>query len=136
MKVDVVHASRRPPWPLWAAALVLAWLALGSLAIWLADYRGRDIQLCTFKRLSGVACPTCGFTRGALHFVRGHLIRAWLCNPFLFTVLGLFFAATGLRLGFARRVKVQLTRAERTIALVLVVGLFLLNWAYVIVYVG
>lgn len=135
MKVEVVHASRRPPWPLWAAALVLAWLALGSLAIWLADYQGRDIELCTFKRLLGVACPTCGFSRGGLHFVHGHVVRAWLCNPFLFSVLGLFFAATGFRLFFARRVKVRLTRTERTIALVLVVGLFLLNWAYVIVYV-
>ena len=135
MKIELVHVSRRPAWPLWAAVLVLGWLTLGSLAIWLADYRGRDIELCTFKRISGVACPTCGFTRGALHFVHGHVIRAWLCNPFLFSVLGLFFAVTGFRLFFARRLKVHLARTERMIAFVLVVALFLLNWAYVIVYV-
>jgi hypothetical protein len=71
-----------------------------------------------------------------LSFLQGHVVRAWLYNPLLFSVLGLFFAATVVRVIFVRSVRISLTGTERLIAWVLAFALFLANWAYVILYVG
>jgi hypothetical protein len=51
-------------------------------------------------------------------------------------VLGLFFAATAVRVIFARSVRISLTGTERLIAWILVFALFLANWIYIIFYVG
>jgi hypothetical protein len=133
--MEVIHASRRPPWPLWAVMVVLAWLALGSLVIWLSGHLGRPVQLCLFKQLTHIPCPTCGFTRGALCLLHGEVGKAWLCNPFLFSVLGLFFGAAIVRVLFARCVRVHVTWTERVAAWILVIALMSANWAYVILYV-
>jgi len=94
------------------------------------------VSLCLFKRITGLPCPTCGFTRGLLSLLSGRPGQGWLCNPLLFSVLVLFFLATGIRVLFARAVKIRLTRMERIIAWLLVGVLFAANWAYVIFYVG
>jgi hypothetical protein len=62
--------------------------------------------------------------------------QAWLYNPLLFSVLALFIAATGIRILFARGLRIRLTRIERIIAWLLAAGLLAANWAYVIFYVG
>jgi hypothetical protein len=136
MKVELVQVCRRPPWPLWAVLIVLVWSGLGVAALWLSAHLGRPVDLCLIKRLTGVPCPTCGFTRGALSFLHGQAGRAWLYNPLLNSALALFFAATAIRVIFARGVRISLTRAERSAAWIVAVVLFLANWAYVILYVG
>ena len=136
MKIEMVHVSRRPRWPLWAVLIVVVWSALGAVALGLSAHLGRPAELCLIKRFTGVACPTCGFTRGALSFVLGQAGQAWLYNPLLNSALALFFAATAVRVIFARGVRISLTRAERSAALIAAVALFLANWAYVILYVG
>ena len=132
MNIQVVHISRRPQWPLWAVSVVLVWLALGGTAVWLGTHLGRPVQLCLFKRLTHLPCPTCGFTRGVLCLLHGQLSQCWLCNPLLFSILGLFFAAAVVRLLFAQGVRIHLTHTERTIAWVLVIAVLFTNWAYVI----
>jgi hypothetical protein len=97
---------------------------------------GRPIYTCLFKRLTGIPCPTCGFTRGALCLLHGRVGQAWLYNPLLFSVLGVLLIAIVLRLVFARSVRVYLTHTERAIAWVLAVVLSCINWAYVIWCVG
>jgi len=136
MKIEMVHVTRRPPWPLWAVLLVFVWLGLGATAVWLSVYLDRPVQLCLIKHMTGYACPTCGFTRGALSLLGGHVIRAWLYNPLLFSTIGLFFAVTAIRIFFARTIKISLTKQERLFAWILVIVLFFANWAYVIFYVG
>jgi hypothetical protein len=71
-----------------------------------------------------------------LSLLHGHIVRAWLCNPLLFSVLGLFVVVTAMRVFFARGIKVSLAKNERIFAWILVVLLFFANWAYVIYYVG
>jgi hypothetical protein len=71
-----------------------------------------------------------------LSLLHGHIIRAWLYNPLLFSVLGLFVAITAIRICFARGIKISLTKKERVLAWILIVVLFFTNWAYVIYYVG
>ena len=136
MKTEVVYVVRRPAWPLWAVLLVLGWLALGAGVLWLGAYLGQPTEICLFKRLTGLACPTCGFTRGALCLLRGQLGQAWLHNPLLFSVLALFFADTGSRLLFGRVVRIHLTQVERTFAWPVACVLLALNWTYVILCVG
>ena len=136
MNVEIVHVSRRPPWPLWAVLIVLVWSACGVALVWLSAYFHRPVQLCLVKRLTGVACPTCGFTRGALSLFHGHPAQAWLYNPLLYSVLALFFAVTAVRVISARSVRINLTGIERPAAWILAGALFFANWAYVIFFVG
>jgi hypothetical protein len=136
MKIEFVHVCRRPQWPVWAVMVVLVWLALGGAALWLSSYYGRPVTLCMFKRVTGLPCPTCGFTRGVLSLLSGRPGRGWLYNPLLFSVFVLFFLATGIRVFFARAIKIHLTRMEHVIAWLLAGVLFAANWAYVIFYVG
>ena len=135
MKINVVHVCRRPQWPVWAVIVVLGWLALGGAAVWLSSYHDRVVTLCLIKRVTGLPCPTCGFTRGVLSLLSGRPGQGWLYNPLLFSVLGLFVAATGIRILFAHAVTIRLTGPERAIAWLLAAILFAANWAYVIFYV-
>jgi len=136
MKIEVVQVCRRPPWPLWAVSIVLVWMGLGAAVVVLIAHLDRPVELCLIKRFTGIPCPTCGFTRGTLSFLQGHVVRAWLYNPLLFSVLGLFFAATAVRVILARSVRVYLTNTERKIAWILSFVLLFSNWAYVIFYIG
>jgi len=136
MKIEVVRVSRRPQWPPWAVLLVAVWLALGAVAVWLAECLGRDIPLCMFKWLTGLPCPSCGFTRGLLSLLSGSISRTWLYNPLLFSGLGVFLAVTMARIVFARGAQIHLSRTERKMAWVLAGVVFSANWAYVILFVG
>ena len=136
MKIEMVHVSRCPPWPLWAVLIVLVWSTFGLLLVWLSAHFHRPAQLCLVKHLTGVACPTCGFTRGALSLFHGHPAQAWLYNPLLYSVLALFFAVIAVRIISARGVRINLTDIERQAACLLAGALFFANWVYVIFYVG
>ena len=132
----MVNVSRRPPWPLWAVLIVLVWSAFGLVLVGLSAYFHRPIQLCLIKRLTGVACPTCGFTRGALSLLGGQVAQAWLYNPLLFSVLSLFSAAIAVRIIWGRSLRINLTGIERSTACILAGALFFANWAYIIFFVG
>ncbi|MHC4680023.1 MAG: DUF2752 domain-containing protein [Planctomycetota bacterium] len=136
MRIELIHVSRRPAWPLWAVLVVLLWSGLGAAAALLSAHLGRPVELCLLRRITGVACPTCGFTRGTLSFLHGHIARAWLYNPLLFSGLLLFFSIVALRVVFARNIRANLTKAERTVAWIVAGVLFFANWAYVILCVG
>ena len=136
MKFELIDVSRRPKWPLWTVVIVLIWLTLGSTALGLSIYLDRPVTLCLIKRLTGVPCPTCGFTRGGLLVLQGRILQAWLYNPLLFSALGVYCVLSAIRVIFARSVRIHLTPAERTITRITVVILFFVNWAYVIFCVG
>jgi len=136
MKIDVVQVCRRPQWPLWAVLIVLVWMGLGVAAVLLSAHLNRPVELCLIKRATGLPCPTCGFTRGVLSLLSGRPGPAWLYNPLLFSVLGLFIAVTGIRILFARSLRIRLTGPERAVAWLLAAVLFAVNWVYIIFYVG
>jgi len=115
--------------------VVLLWSALGGIVVLLGSHFGQRIELCLFKHLTGLACPTCGFMRGAMCLLHGQVVRAWLYNPLLFSTLTLFFAAIVIQLLFGRGVQIHLTHKERIITWVLAITLFLANWVYVIFYI-
>ena len=136
MKIKLVQVSRRPQWPLWAVLIVLGWFSLGGAAVLLSSHFDWAVTLCLFKRITGLPCLTCGFTRGALCLLRGRPDQTWLYNPLLFSVLALLIAATGIRILFGRSLRILLTRIERIVAWLLAAVLLAANWAYVIFYIG
>jgi len=115
--------------------LVLVWSTLGSALVWLSAHFHRPVQLCLIKHLTGLPCPTCGFTRGALSLLSGHVAQAWLYNPLVYSALALFFAATAVRVIWARSIRINLTGKERSTAWILAGMLLLANWLYVIFFV-
>jgi len=136
MKIEMIQVSRRPPWPLWAVLIVLVWSVFGLALVWLSAHFHWPVQLCLIKRFTGVACPTCGFTRGAISLIHVHISRAWLYNPLLYSVLALFFAATAVRIISAHSLRINLTGKERSAVWTMAGVLFFVNWAYVIFFVG
>lgn len=136
MKAWLVRVVRWPRWPIWALGVGLLWLGLAGAGLALGRAAGVSGPPCMFKRLTGVPCPTCGATRGCLALLRGHVGAAWWCNPLLFTLAGLAGLWLVVRLVFGRQVRLELTKAERRVALVVLGVAFLANWAYVIRYVG
>jgi hypothetical protein len=136
VKIALVRISRRPPWPRWAVLVVALWLALGGATVWLARSLDRPAELCLFKRVTHLPCPTCGFTRGALHLLHGRPAQAWWCNPLLFSVLAMFLLGAAARIALARGLRLRMTRRQRAVAWCLAAALFFANWAYVALWVG
>ncbi len=120
----------------WPAVLVVVWLGVGLAAMGLSHHLDRPVELCLFKNVTGLACPTCGFTRGMFALLRGHPIDAWLYNPLLFSFLAALGVTVFVRLVFARSLEVRLTRWERTFCWVVASAVFAANWCYVIRCVG
>jgi hypothetical protein len=136
MRIRLRRTDRRPPWPWWAAAAVAVWVLVGCAAMHVARLESQPIDLCMFKRVTGLPCPTCGVTRSAWRLAHGDILAAIRNQPFM-SVAGLLFALiTVLRVGFARRIDCEMSPATRRVVLGLVAVAFLVNWWYVIVFVG
>jgi Protein of unknown function (DUF2752) len=136
MKIKVVRVSRCPPWPLWAIFIVTLWAVLVCAVVWLSVSQNRPVELCLFKWLTHIPCPTCGITRGTWHLVHGRIIQAWLCNPLMFSVGMVLLVVIGMRLFFARALHISFARYERLIAWIFAAIFLFANWFYVIIYVG
>ena len=120
------------PWFLFATASFgigcLAWLSLGL-----------PWPVCWFRHSLGIPCPTCGATRSALALAHGDIGLALRTNPLmcvmylgiiifdLYAVAVLLFRTKRLRLD---RIPLQVQRILR----VIVVGLVIGNWIYLLCY--
>jgi hypothetical protein len=133
MRCELVPASRRPPWPLWAVGVCLLWLGLGLTAVHLAGAAGQVAKLCLFRRVTHLPCPTCGVTRGAQAILRGDILAALTYNPLAFSILAVVLAAFLLRLTIGRTVRVRATDRQRKWAWLAMALCVALNWGYLIV---
>ena len=136
MTLTLHKTSRLPRWPTWAVGIVLAWLATVAASQWLAWTLGQPMELCLFKRISGLPCPTCGRTRGVLALLAGHAGTAWAYNPLAMGILIALAVGLMLRVAFALRLSLELSPLQRKAACVLAASLLAANWIYLIVYVG
>jgi hypothetical protein len=136
MKIQVIQVSRWPRSPLWVVMLVVVWTEMGWLCVGIGRYLGQTVKLCLFKNLTGIACPTCGFTRGFLSLMSGHVVHAWLYNPLLYSVLTIAAVWLAIRAMTGCTARVRLSRCERTVAWVAGAAMFLANWIYVITCIG
>ncbi len=134
MKISVITSSRLPNWPLWAVVLLSVWLILVLITVFLENIYKVEFQLCVFYRLTGLPCPTCGSTRGVLRAFNGEFVKAWLTNPFIFTMFMFIFFRLAGQLFFAKKITIIYSRLEQTIAYSLLLGFFILNWIYLLFY--
>lgn len=137
MHLQIARVRRRPDWPGWACAVAGVWLALVAVAVALSRYLDRPMELCLFRRLTGLACPTCGTTRGVLSLLAARPLAAWAYNPLVFTVVGVWAAIVAVRILTGRSLRLRLTARQKPFAwIIAAAAAVLLNWLYVIRYVG
>ena len=136
MTVRCVQRDRWYTRTRWPALLCGLWLGLGTAVLALSRYLGQPVQLCLFKRVTGVPCPTCGFTRGMFSLLGGHPVEAWLYNPLLFSFLIVLGIGTVARVFFRPGLEIRLVGRERIGCWAVGAVLFAINWLYVIHYVG
>lgn len=105
----------------------------GLLAVSLLPI-ARILPSCAFKGLTGMPCPTCGFTRAAVALSRGSLTTAISMNPLLsILVIAALLAGAYSAITFAfrmKRVRISLDRREGNAVRAAAVLLFFLNWLY------
>ena len=109
----------------------------GALGAWGWLRLGLPWPHCAFLALTGHPCVTCGATRAALQFARGHFAAALHFNPLLtvgYFAVALFdlYAAIVLVSGAARLRVLRFSRGEKIALRTVVVTLLLLNWSYLV----
>jgi len=136
MQIRLVRTSRIPSWPASVVAFGLLWAVLAIagtiLARALPQRLGAAMTLCTFRRVTGLPCLTCGAARSALGVLHGHFFTAFLYNPLVFVASLVIGGLLLLRVVFARTLRLDLHGRRRTAAWVLAIALVLANWAYLI----
>lgn len=117
------------------AALVWGTLVVAVLAI--SRITGNEVSTCTFRRVTGYPCATCGGTRAAERLLRGDLFGAIAFNPLATFIV----IATPLLLLWWIAVPTPppppaTTPRKRRVpvwaAVLIVVGVVGANWAYVL----
>lgn len=87
---------------------------------------------CPFKIITGIPCPTCGATRMSLAFLHLDIVKAVLYNPML--ALGLLaIPVWGIHDIMVLSGKIRPITLPKQCIRWGVVGIFVLNWAYLII---
>jgi glucan phosphoethanolaminetransferase (alkaline phosphatase superfamily) len=122
---------RRAPGHLWLGiGLLILWGGLVLIALIISISTGNDIQLCTFRRVTGFPCPTCGSTRVVYSLAQGHVLTALEINPFT-SLLILVAPVAAAWIYVTRRTRPRLTQRAHTIIVGVVLALLVANWWYI-----
>ena len=121
-------------WPVvgaWPLALGIVWAVLVGVFVLLKP-AGSDATLCVFRNVTGLPCPTCGSSRAALAVVRGRPLEAIVLNPFVTVAGALAIAWLTVRVGFGRRIEIDLAPRQFRLVWVVIAALLGANWVYLI----
>jgi hypothetical protein len=125
-------ALRRWPEVGFAPVVVgIVWAALVVVFL-LVKPAGTEATLCLFRNATGLPCPTCGSTRAALAVADGRLLEAVVLNPLMTIAIFVGVVWLTVRVGFARRIQLDLTRPARGLAWGAMALLLAANWVWVI----
>lgn len=110
--------------------LVLAVIALKPLWMFVAPY----LRPCVFRSITGVPCPTCGATRGAMALLDGRWLDGLAFNPLVATAATVFVVGGVVAPVWAwRRGSTPALGHPLPLWLrIALVAVFLANWAWVI----
>jgi hypothetical protein len=133
MKINLSKVRRRPDWPAWAVIVVAAWLCLVAVDLVIAQYTHVHAHLCLFRNITGLPCPTCGCTRGAMSLLRGDLRHAFAFNPLMFVVAVAAAGHLAMRLLAGKAIRWELSPRERRIAWIASIAAVAGNWAYLLI---
>lgn len=130
--VDVKKAGTTyPAWPF----LFISFSILSILGLVVKKYFQFLIPPCTFHKLMGIPCPTCGFTRMIFDLLELDLKNAFLIQPFMFMVV-LFFVLWIIigfvALIFGKFLYVEIPKFWQKYLWVPLLTLFMLNYIYLI----
>ena len=130
--IRVDRAGRRWPQVGFAPVAVgVAWAALVGVFV-LVKPAGSEATLCLFRNATGLPCPTCGSTRAALAVADGRLPEAVVLNPLMTVAILVGVVWLTVRIGFARRIELDLTGPARGLAWGAMALLLAANWVWVI----
>lgn len=131
-RVHLEKTGRKPSVPLAAGIVGAVWFGFVVTAVLAAQRFNTPLELCLFKRITGIPCPTCGSTTGGMLILQGHFLQGWLANPFVYTAVPLI----GLHLLFqiitGYSIRFRYTKRERTVVTFLLAAAILGNWAYLV----
>jgi len=91
---------------------------------------------CTFHKLTGLPCPSCGATRAGIYLGHFQIVRSFLENPIFFILyITLVFYALNSVVGalFHKNIQLQTSRPGKKATLHVVLIVILFNWAYLII---
>ena len=112
-------------------AVGIVWAALVVVFV-LVKPAGTEATLSLFRNATGLPCPTCGSTRAALAVADGRLLDAVVLNPLMTVAILVGVVWLTIRVGFVRRIELDLTRPVRGLAWGAMALLLAANWAWVI----
>lgn len=118
-----------------SSLVILAALTWGTLvvtALAISRLTGHEVYTCTFRRITGYPCATCGGTRAAERIFRGDLFGAIALNPLATFIV---IATPLLLLWWIAAPPPPLPRKRRVpawAAVLILVGIVAANWAYVL----
>jgi len=113
-------------------ALGIIWLVLLAALLFIGINYGVDTNVCWFRHLFKLNCPTCGTSRIMLSIMHLNFLQAFLINPLVFFFLILFTLYLILRIFFRLDFRLLMTKKESLIFWLTLALIFCLNWAYVI----
>lgn len=136
MNFIISKGKRIPEWPKWAVVIGGIWLGLAGLVAALLHTGKFPIEPCLFKLITGIPCPTCGLSRAGWAVLHGDIFKAWLYNPLMCTILGIYGVYLLLRIISGYKLGFSVSGNLRKNMVVAVIGAAFVNWLYLIVYVG
>lgn len=134
-RVRIERISRRRALHMGPLLALFVWgTVVLYVLLFVPDHEG--LVLCSFKHLTGFACPTCGGLRQANHLMEGNVWGAFLTNPLLLVAGLVALGVLVLRFGFGRAVRLNLSEEARRQVWLWAGAVFLANWLYVITWIG
>lgn len=123
------------------ALVALGWVAVFGIAGWLKpDPRGMGtheqlgLPPCTFYRVTGMPCPSCGMTTSFCQLVHGNLAKSLEANPVATLLAAAAMIGTpwlGISVIWGRRLGIKNYEVWMTRGVLLLLILMMANWIIV-----
>lgn len=98
---------------------------------------GECLPPCTFKKIAGIPCPTCGTGRALAELAQGNVASAVIMNPLFSLIMlfaaGVFLSSIIMTIFPLPKFSAKITDRQGNILLIAGISLLLINWAYLVI---